>query len=177
MWHGVDVWRLSFLSSLCWVRNITIMYSHDELFLCSLMCYFGVYFPRCFTSREINTKITFSWALKQFVIHVYTSFSIRLDRVNSLRLRYAIWCHFTHQHQTITWTNVEFLSVGPSGIYLRTFSWDLDIPKRKKNKIENHIFKMISSFPGDKNLWNIELHNTCVNLKTVYKLKTKPKIR
>ena len=43
------------------------MYSHDELFSCSLECYFGVYFPRCFATRdqEINTKITFSWLRKK----------------------------------------------------------------------------------------------------------------
>ena len=34
------------------------MYSSDELFLCSLEYYFGVYFPRCFATREINAKIT-----------------------------------------------------------------------------------------------------------------------
>ena len=33
------------------------MYSRDELFLGSLECYFGIYFPRCFATREINTKI------------------------------------------------------------------------------------------------------------------------
>ena len=32
------------------------MYSRDELFLRSLECYFGVYFPRCFATREINIK-------------------------------------------------------------------------------------------------------------------------
>ena len=35
-----------------------------------------VYFPRCFATREINTKITLSWALKQFVTRVHTFFSI-----------------------------------------------------------------------------------------------------
>ena len=34
------------------------MYCRDELFLRSLECYFCVYFPRCFATREINTKIT-----------------------------------------------------------------------------------------------------------------------
>ena len=31
------------------------MYCRDELCLHSPECYFGVYFPRCFASREINT--------------------------------------------------------------------------------------------------------------------------
>ena len=52
------------------------MYSRDELFLRSLECYFGIYFPRCFATREINTKITFSWALKQFANRMHTLFSI-----------------------------------------------------------------------------------------------------
>ena len=52
------------------------MYSRDELFLRSPERYFGVYFPRCFATREINTKITLSWALKQFVTRVHTLFSI-----------------------------------------------------------------------------------------------------
>ena len=52
------------------------MYSRDELFLLSLECYICVYFPRCFATQEINTKITLSWALKQFVTRVHTLFSI-----------------------------------------------------------------------------------------------------
>ena len=60
---------------LCRVRN-TIMYvSRDELFVRSLECYFGVYLPRCFATGEINSKITLSWALKQFVTRVHTLFS------------------------------------------------------------------------------------------------------
>ena len=35
-----------------------------------------VFVPRCFGTREINTKITISWALKQFVTRVHTLFSI-----------------------------------------------------------------------------------------------------
>ena len=54
------------------------MYCRDELSLCSLECYFCVYFPRCFATREINTKITLSWALKQFVTRVHTLFSKNL---------------------------------------------------------------------------------------------------
>ena len=52
------------------------MHSRDELLLRSSECYVGVYFPRCFATREINTKIALSWALKQFVIPVHTLFSI-----------------------------------------------------------------------------------------------------
>ena len=52
------------------------MYCRDELFLRSLECYFGVYFPRCFVTQEINNKITLSWALKQLVTRVRALFSI-----------------------------------------------------------------------------------------------------
>ena len=37
---------------------------------------FCVYFPRCFETREINTKLTLSWVLKQFVTRLYSLFSI-----------------------------------------------------------------------------------------------------
>ena len=38
------------------------MYSRGELFMRSRECYFGVYFPSCTATREINTKITLEWA-------------------------------------------------------------------------------------------------------------------
>ena len=40
----------------------------------SLECYFGVCFPRCLATREINTKITLSWAHKQFATRIHTLF-------------------------------------------------------------------------------------------------------
>ena len=46
----------------------------------SLECYFGVYFPRCCATREINTKITLSWAHKQFATRVHALFYIYLDQ-------------------------------------------------------------------------------------------------
>ena len=49
------------------------MYSRDKLFTRSLECYFGVHFPRCRATREINTKITLSWARKQFACREHTS--------------------------------------------------------------------------------------------------------
>ena len=57
------------------------MYSCDELFMRSLECYFGVYFPRCCATREINTKITLSWAHKQFATQ-YIHYSI-FNRVSA----------------------------------------------------------------------------------------------
>ena len=48
----------------------------DKPFLRSLECQFGIYFPRCFATRKLITKIILSWALKQFVTRVHTLFSI-----------------------------------------------------------------------------------------------------
>ena len=65
--------------------------SHGELFLRSLECYFCIYFSRCFATREISTKITLSWALKQFVTRVHTLFCIHSNVVMQyFRDSYAI---------------------------------------------------------------------------------------
>ena len=48
------------------------MWSRGELLNRSREGYFGVYFPRCATTREMNIKITLEWAHKQFVIRVHT---------------------------------------------------------------------------------------------------------
>ena len=62
-WRCVKIVVLwSFMDSLCRVRNVILVFI----------------FPRCFTTREINTTITLSWALKQFVTQVHTLFSICL---------------------------------------------------------------------------------------------------
>ena len=54
----------SFMDSLCRVRNKMMYVLLWRTVSGSLECYFGVYYPRCFTTREINAKITLSWALK-----------------------------------------------------------------------------------------------------------------
>ena len=46
--------------------------------MCSLEWYFGVYFPRCCATWEINTKITLSWVHKQFAMLVHTLFYIHI---------------------------------------------------------------------------------------------------
>ena len=50
------------------------MYSSDESFQRSRVGYFGVFFPSCEATREINTKITPEWAQKRFVTIVHTLF-------------------------------------------------------------------------------------------------------
>ena len=56
------------------------MYSRDELFLRPPEISFGVYCPRCFATRKINTKWTLSWALKKFGIRAHILFSMYLER-------------------------------------------------------------------------------------------------
>ena len=57
-------------------------------------CYFGVYFPRCCATREINTKITLEWAHKQFVTRVHTLFYFLHDITNpSMTLKTRIFTH------------------------------------------------------------------------------------
>ena len=74
----------------------------------SLECYFGVYFPCCCATREINTKITLSWAPKQFSTRVHTLFYIYIlglfswhqgkkdfKRSNHSALMLIIACHMS----------------------------------------------------------------------------------
>ena len=58
------------------------MYSSAELFQGSQEGYFGVYFLSCEAKREINTKITFEWVQKQFVMRVHTLFHFLQDITN-----------------------------------------------------------------------------------------------
>ena len=59
----------SFMDSLCRVRN-KIMYVLSWRTVSALTRdLFGVYFPLCFATREMNTKITLSWALPETVPH------------------------------------------------------------------------------------------------------------
>ena len=93
----VDIFQTTFSNAFSWIKMTVLclvcFYAcvgaiDNMLALCqyasivSLECYFGVYFPRCFATREMNTKITLSSALKQFVTWVHTLFSI-----------YATCCH------------------------------------------------------------------------------------
>ena len=62
------------------------MYARDELFMGSLECYFGVYLI-------INTKLTFSWAHKEFTTRVHTWFYIsHYRRWNQHASCYGIVC-------------------------------------------------------------------------------------
>ena len=70
------------------------MYSRGQLFMRSLECYFGVYFPSCAATREINTKITLEWAYKQFATRVHTLFYFLHDITNpKTTLKTRIFTH------------------------------------------------------------------------------------
>ena len=87
----------SFMDSLCRVRNKIMYVLDDELFLRSLECYFCVYFPRCFATREINTKITLSWALKQVATRVHILFSMYTpDLIGNVCIRVAGTTNMIH---------------------------------------------------------------------------------
>ena len=82
MRHEDNVWRSlfssSFMDSLCCVRN-KLMYVLSWWTVSVLtQVFFGIYFPHCFATWEINTKITLLWALKQFITRVDTLFTIWL---------------------------------------------------------------------------------------------------
>ena len=74
-WYVKILVLAPFMDSLCHVRN-KIMYVLLWRTVYALKCYFGVYFLSCCTTWEINTKITLSWAHKQFATRVHALFSI-----------------------------------------------------------------------------------------------------
>ena len=107
--NGVNVWR-SFLSSFMDLLSCKklIMYVLLWLFTHSLDCSFGVYFPHCFASWEIN-KITLLWVHEQFATGVHTSFYIYIFPVLPLAAIGADgYCH--RSVCLAVWTSVR-----PSG--------------------------------------------------------------
>ena len=62
----------------------------------SLECYFGVYFPCCCATREINTKITLSWVHKQFATRVHTLFSIYPVHGTNLTVIQPMWSAYPY---------------------------------------------------------------------------------
>ena len=60
------------------------MYLRGKLFMRSRDDYFGVYFPGCAATREINTKMTLEWAQKQFALTVHTLFYFLHDITNPI---------------------------------------------------------------------------------------------
>ena len=81
------------------------MYSLDEVFLRSLECYISVYFPSCFASWEINTKIT-PWTQKQFVtIHLSlydTSVIGAIIKIFQSKFESDIICKLVRNHEDNT---------------------------------------------------------------------------
>ena len=70
------------------------MYSHEDLFQCLQEGYFGVYFPSCKATREINSKITLEWVQKQLVMRVYTLLYFLHDIMNpKMTIKTMIFTH------------------------------------------------------------------------------------
>ena len=67
------------MSNQCEMHRTKCLFSSDELCERSREGYFGVYFPSCDATREINTKITHDWAQKQLVTRVHALFYFLYD--------------------------------------------------------------------------------------------------
>ena len=73
-WHNsVLQWQCANIL-ITWMNKEWCLYSSDEPFQRSREGYLGVYFPSCEATKEINSKITFKWAQRQFVTKVHTLF-------------------------------------------------------------------------------------------------------
>ena len=94
------------------------MYSCDELFMRSLECYFGVYFPRCCATREINTKITLSWAHKQFATQVHTLFYILSTGCTAAILVLYFTCPGFSAIIQCSWASSDYFVSGICGLIL-----------------------------------------------------------
>ena len=68
----------------------------------SLECYFGVYFPRCCATREINIKITLLWAHKQFATRVHTLFNITTTSLRGQWVKFHVWFMWSFS-DTLIW--------------------------------------------------------------------------
>ena len=73
------------------------MYASDELIEHSWEGYFGVYFPICEATKEINTKITLEWEQNQFVMRVHALINFLLDIMNpQMMIKMTILTHCPH---------------------------------------------------------------------------------
>ena len=78
------------------------MYSSDELFQHSREGYFGVYFPSCEATREINIKITLVWVQKQLDTRIHTLFYFLHDINNPyMMIKTTIFTHRPHVSLTL----------------------------------------------------------------------------
>ena len=113
-------------------------------------CNFGVYFTRCFATREINTIIIPSWAHQQFVTRVNASFYLLHDITNPyITIKKAI---FTHR-LTFCWWRHNWL--------LMTSQWPDNCDAITWIMISNtfDIVFFTAIFAGGKNIIYFTLHN------------------
>ena len=146
MRHGVDVWRSlslsSFLLLLCWVRNKVMCVLLWQTVSMLTRVLFWCLFPSLLHNSG-NTKITLSWALKEFIMRLHTSFSItplyhsirgnemagsrdrQCDVISDIPLSLHWWCHMWHT--CISFMLVSQLEAGvntspPSAAYMRQWN-------------------------------------------------------
>ena len=88
----------------CKKQNNVCIQSRDELFMRhSLKCYFGVHFPRCCATREINTKVTLPRVHKPFATRVHTLVGATRETVTEvLRFRYRLWTQYSRYNKAFT---------------------------------------------------------------------------
>ena len=106
-WCVKNVFLSSFMDSLCHVNKIMYVLSWRTV-SAPLECYFCVYFPRCSATREMNTKIILSWALKHFVTRVHTLFAINCDYPKR-------WPSDVHKHCSANRYHVYRVYIGKDG--------------------------------------------------------------
>ena len=73
------------------------MYYCDWLFMHSWEGYFVIYFPCCFATQEIKTKIRLSWAHKKFATHCSTT-----EKINTKITFSWVHKHFTSPTHTLS---------------------------------------------------------------------------
>ena len=136
------------------------MHSHNELFLCSLECYLGIYFPRCFATREINTKITPSCVLKQFVIWVHTLFSMCVQCFRHL-LASNSWHHtLFFRDEFLCLTKILF-TIQPKALTLVDF-YDSPLESVLEYKLAVLILELICT--ARKHFYNCHISHPDVNI-------------
>ena len=105
-------------------------------------CYFGVYFPSCEATREINTKITLSWRQKQFATRVHKSFSIYQIPTVKHVLRQHLYQHILNYNlSTLKTLSFKHLALRKMSSVLRNVAERKRSLKLSFNSSFQHIIK------------------------------------
>ena len=115
-----------------WIKSIS---NELDITIHMIWSYFGVYFPRCFATREINTKITLSWVLNQFVSGVHTLFSI-----NSPMFPRLIWLALGQLHHCPHTSEVSLKNGSETDCLILGMHW---LFSKKSSSIETIMFRTV----------------------------------